>query len=253
MLPEVAGREYIARSESWQNTGAEVTPVVTALQGGVTGSQLFYNARNGKAAGFVLANYGEISDNTAARGLLLSYADAAQTRPLTAVSLEYAKELHIGYPANNALVYTAQVFIMGTSDPTKPLTMDGKEVERTGEGGCFGVSVSLTYGKNYFTFRNGEDSLTLTIRRGSGTGDGTTSTLTSRVPDQRRRRLGRSGADLPVRGPQRQQGDRGHSRTDGDDAADGGDRQKRHCRYLQGDLPGAGPICLKGSCRTGAP
>ena len=140
VLPEVAGREYIARSESWQNTGAEVTPVVTALQGGVTGSQLFYNARNGKAAGFVLANYGEISDNTAARGLLLSYADAAQTRPLTAVSLEYAKELHIGYPANNALVYTAQVFIMGTSDPTKPLTMDGKEVERTGEGGCFGVS-----------------------------------------------------------------------------------------------------------------
>ena len=113
----------------------EVTPVVTALQGGVTGSQLFYNARNGKAAGFVLANYGEISDNTAARGLLLSYADAAQTRPLTAVSLEYAKELHIGYPANNALVYTAQVFIMGTSDPTKPLTMDGKEGERTGEGG----------------------------------------------------------------------------------------------------------------------
>ena len=148
VLPEVAGREYIARSESWQNTGAEVTPVVTALQGGVTGSQLFYNARNGKAAGFVLANYGEISDNTAARGLLLSYADAAQTRPLTAVSLEYAKELHIGYPANNALVYTAQVFIMGTSDPTKPLTMDGKEVERTGEGGCFGVSVSLAYGKN---------------------------------------------------------------------------------------------------------
>ena len=178
VLPEVAGREYIARSESWQNTGAEVTPVVTALQGGVTGSQLFYNARNGKAAGFVLANYGEISDNTAARGLLLSYADAAQTRPLTAVSLEYAKELHIGYPANNALVYTAQVFIMGTSDPTKPLTMDGKEVERTGEGGCFGVSVSLAYGKN----RNGEDSLTLTIRRGSGTGDGTTSTLTSRFP-----------------------------------------------------------------------
>ena len=182
VLPEVAGREYIARSESWQNTGAEVTPVVTVLQGGVTGSQLFYNARNGKAAGFVLANYGEISDNTAARGLLLSYADAAQTRPLTAVSLEYAKELHIGYPANNALVYTAQVFIMGTSDPTKPLTMDGKEVERTGEGGCFGVSVSLAYGKNYFTFRNGEDSLTLTIRRGSGTGDGTTSTLTSRFP-----------------------------------------------------------------------
>ena len=60
--------------------------------------------------------------------------------------------------------------------------MDGKEVERTGEGGCFGVSVSLAYGKNYFTFRNGEDSLTLTIRRGSGTGDGTTSTLTSRFP-----------------------------------------------------------------------
>ena len=60
--------------------------------------------------------------------------------------------------------------------------VDGKEVERTGEGGCFGVSVSLAYGKNYFTFRNGEDSLTLTIRRGSGTGDGTTSTLTSRFP-----------------------------------------------------------------------
>ena len=93
VLPEVAGREYIARSGSWQNTGAEVTPVVTALQGGVTGSQLFYNARNGKAAGFVLANYGEISDNTAARGLLLSYADAAADRCFSGIRERTAHRL----------------------------------------------------------------------------------------------------------------------------------------------------------------
>ena len=182
VLPAAAGREYIAMNESWQGLAKEITPVVTELQSGITGSQLFYNARNNKAAGFVLGNYREISSDAAIRGLLLSYTDGAQTQPLTAVSLDYSRELHIGYPANNATVYTAKVFIMGTSDPEKSLTMDGKAIERTGEGGCFGVAVDLSYGKNYFTFRNGEETLTLTIRRSDGGGDGTTSTLTSRFP-----------------------------------------------------------------------
>lgn len=105
-----------------------------------------------------------------------------QTRPLTAVSLEYAKELHIGYPANNALVYTAQVFIMGTSDPTKPLTMDGKEVERTGEGGLlwrFGEP-GLWEELLHFPQWGGQPDPDHPPRR--GTGDGTTSTLTSRFP-----------------------------------------------------------------------
>lgn len=181
VLPDYAGKEYMALCEGWQNIGAEVTPVVTALQSGVTGSQLFYNGRNEKAAGFVLANYGEISGDTAARGLLLSYTAAAETKPLTAVSLEYEKSLHIGYPNNNATVYTAGLFIMGTSNPDAVLTMNGKTVERTGEGGCFGVAVTLRYGSNTFTFRNGDETLTLTVRRSDGSG-GTTSTLTSRFP-----------------------------------------------------------------------
>lgn len=181
VLPDYAGKEYMALCEGWQNIGAEVTPVVTALQSGVTGSQLFYNGRNEKAAGFVLANYGEISGDTAARGLLLSYTAAAETKPLTAVSLEYEKSLHIGYPNNNATVYTAGLFIMGTSNPDAELTMNGKTVERTGEGGCFGVAVTLRYGSNTFTFRNGDETLTLTVRRSDDSG-GTTSTLTSRFP-----------------------------------------------------------------------
>ena len=182
VLPDYAGKDYMALCESWQNTGAEVTPVVTALQSGVTGSQLFYNGRNNKTAGFVLANYGEISEDTAARGLLLSYTAAAETKPLTAVSLEYEKTLHIGYPANNSTIYTAGLFIMGTSDPDTELTMNGKTVERTGEGGCFGVAVTLSYGSNTFTFRNGGETLTLTVRRADSGGSGTTSTLTSRFP-----------------------------------------------------------------------
>ena len=182
VLPETAGKSYAAMAENWQNTGAEVTPVITRLQSGVTGSQLFYNGRNGKAAGFVLGNYPEIAADTAARGLLLSYTDAALTEPLTAVSLEYAKELHIGYPDQNATITTAKVFIMGTSDPDQPLTMDGEPVERTGENGCFGVEAKLYYGKNYFVFRNGDKTLTLNLRRTDAGGDGTTSTLTSRFP-----------------------------------------------------------------------
>lgn len=182
VLPETAGKSYAAMAENWQNTGAEVTPVITRLQSGVTGSQLFYNGRNGKTAGFVLGNYPEIAADTAARGLLLSYTDAALTEPLTAVSLEYAKELHIGYPAQNATITTAKVFIMGTSDPDQPLTMDGEPVERTGENGCFGVEAKLYYGKNYFVFRNGDKTLTLNLRRTDAGGDGTTSTLTSRFP-----------------------------------------------------------------------
>ena len=181
VLPQTAGAEYTALADGWEGLTAPVTPVVKTLQSGVTGSQLWYNARNGCAAGLVLGNYPEIRQDTAARGLLLSYADAAASEPVTAVSLEIARELKIGYPENNAATGYSGIFIMGTSDPDRPLTMNGKPVERTGTQGCFGVAVNLAVGNNTFTFRQGEDSLTLTVRR-TAAGSGVTSTVTSRFP-----------------------------------------------------------------------
>ena len=73
--------------------------------------------------------------------------------------------LAVGYPADNATVYSENVYVMGTSDPAQPLEVNGETVHRRGTGGTFGVSVKLEEGANTVVLSQGNTVLSLTVNR----------------------------------------------------------------------------------------
>ena len=79
---------------------------------------------------------------------------------------------------NNYSTTASKISVLGACDYRYPLTMNGEPVETT-EHGFFTVYVTLSVGKNVFTFKNGEHSYQLTVTRkkatgGSSSGGGTT-------------------------------------------------------------------------------
>ncbi|WP_367925091.1 N-acetylmuramoyl-L-alanine amidase [uncultured Ruthenibacterium sp.] len=96
-------------------------------------------------------------------GLMLSALDTDDVPAL--LNYTPSNQLSVSYPADGATVYTDACFVMGTSDPTKELTLNGSPLERTGEQGTFGVLVSVQPGDNTYTLAQGDASVTLHIRR----------------------------------------------------------------------------------------
>lgn len=64
---------------------------------------------------------------------------------------------------NDVTVSESHYAITGTSDPSKPLVMNGKEISRL-ESGEFSVDVELAPGKNTFVFEYNDQRLTYIIR-----------------------------------------------------------------------------------------
>ena len=114
----------------------------------------------------------------------MSFAGAPAQTFVETVDLSCKQILQIGYPDNGLSTPYSTIYIMGISDPNEPLTLNGNEVERKGTLGCFGVQVSLAMGSNTFTFRQGDESATVTVKRYSTSIAGTISVVTagSRFP-----------------------------------------------------------------------
>ncbi len=97
-----------------------------------------------------------------------------------------SQRLEITRPTGNSLrVETYKYTIFGTSDPAKPLYMNGTEVERTSESGLFAVTVDVPKNGKTFTFTQGGNSDSVTLSRSggsSGGGSGTTTNLSSCYP-----------------------------------------------------------------------
>jgi len=73
------------------------------------------------------------------------------------------RNLSITSPASaNFTTYSDTVSFIGASDPNHPLTMNGKEVERT-DTGYFSLDKKLTPGKNTFTFEHKNITKTYTV------------------------------------------------------------------------------------------
>ena len=94
--------------------------------------------------------------------------------------------LSVSYPEDGAVIYTENCFLMGTSDPEQQLLLDGEPVEVRAPGGTFGVLVEVPYDKT-FTFTQGQQSVTVTVKRpgssggGSGSAGGTSHDATEAV------------------------------------------------------------------------
>ncbi len=75
------------------------------------------------------------------------------------------RKLAVSYPANDAVLYSGQVYVMGMSDPSAPLYVNGAQVARGGSTGAFGVLVPLEEGDNTITVSQGADSVALRVQR----------------------------------------------------------------------------------------
>ena len=117
--------------------------------------------------GIVLGNWSDLQADPTEAVLLQAYAQGPLADP-TAVWGDKAVQqtLAVTYPEhNNAKIYTEKLFLMGTSDPAQPLTLDGEPVTRTTQQGGWGVLVTLDYGETTFILQNGGEPVLLTVNR----------------------------------------------------------------------------------------
>ena len=100
----------------------------------------------------------------------------------TSTNLKVESGFKTTRPGKSATVSYETYFITGICDPTKPVYMNGKELESVGEAGVFGAFVDLEVGKNTFTFTQDGKSVTVTVTREAPAQTTKTDTLTSRFP-----------------------------------------------------------------------
>lgn len=73
--------------------------------------------------------------------------------------------LNVVYPKTESVtINSPQTFFIGSSDSTIPLTINDISVEVHPSGG-FAKTVPLSFGKNVFTLKSGDETLTFTINR----------------------------------------------------------------------------------------
>ncbi len=173
LLPGIAaGAGLSARLTTWADAaGGAAALVAVQPQGDSAGTVLFTAAASPAYAGAMLGSYQHLQALGGGLSLLTSTWDAAE--PALPQGLAIPHALAVNYPGQNASTTSENLFIMGTSDPTQPLAMNGETIDSRGLGGAFGVLVNLTMGTNTFTFTQGDESVVVQITRNeAATGGG---------------------------------------------------------------------------------
>ena len=116
-----------------------------------------------QGTGTVLGSWPALEQDSTAAMLYQRFTDTEPQQPL--LEQPVAQTLAIGYPAPDEVVYTDQVFLMGTSDPGQSLTINGAEVPRYGTRGVWGYLVDVSIGENTFTAAQGGQQAEVTIIR----------------------------------------------------------------------------------------
>lgn len=99
------------------------------------------------------------------------------------LSVPVTTELTVTRPEMDVSLVSGTYYITGTSDPERPLLLNGEPVEGRGPLGSFGVYVELEPGENTFAFLQGEASETVTITRSEYEDYTTVSGITKAKPD----------------------------------------------------------------------
>ncbi|MCI2047298.1 MAG: N-acetylmuramoyl-L-alanine amidase [Faecalibacterium sp.] len=124
------------------------------------------NAADGAAAGVILGSYSTLKTDISAVTLYHAYVSGGALPSLASYQngKTIAQTLAVTYPTpDNDEVHTAALFLMGTSDPAQPLTLNGSDITRYGTGGVWGILLSLNSGANAFDLANGSATLHYTV------------------------------------------------------------------------------------------
>ncbi|MEB3291212.1 MAG: N-acetylmuramoyl-L-alanine amidase, partial [Leptolyngbya sp.] len=73
--------------------------------------------------------------------------------------------LQVVYPPANHQTTAAQIFFIGTADPSQPVLINGDPIGNRSPAGHFAPSLPLELGPNHFTLTQGSQTLELTITR----------------------------------------------------------------------------------------
>lgn len=128
-----------------------------------TAVTLFTASRSSGYGGAVFGSYPAVINEATRLGILKS--TLLQLDYPLPTGFDIPQTLRITFPLNGAKYSYENVYIMGTSDPTQPLLINGTEITNRAPGGAFGTLVELQTGTNTFTFTNGTTTLQHTIER----------------------------------------------------------------------------------------
>ncbi|MBR5559032.1 MAG: N-acetylmuramoyl-L-alanine amidase [Oscillospiraceae bacterium] len=126
---------------------------------------LLMASMNKQVSGVVLGNVSALQKHPQAAETIIGHFAEGGQPPV--IDLSFEQELKVYAPAEEIIwldnSYTTY-FLSGTSDPELPLTMNGKELERTSTNGVWGIQAELKTGKNTFTFAQQEKTVSVTIQ-----------------------------------------------------------------------------------------
>ncbi len=122
--------------------------------------QFQLNAQISQIKGSVCFRYAFFRDYAPLGTFIRAWYGDTETDSVPAVT-----QLSVGRPQKNISTTLSQYYVLGASDPLKPLYVNGSPVENRTAKGYFGVLVKLKIGANTVTLTQGTSSVTRTITR----------------------------------------------------------------------------------------
>lgn len=120
--------------------------------------------------GMVLGRLGSLLADSSDAAVALRFAGGEALPDV--LPKDVPRTLSIITPDPAVTLYSENVYLIGTSDPELPLSVNGTPVERTGDMGVWGLLVPLNMGANDITAVQGENTVTITVTRSAPSGGG---------------------------------------------------------------------------------
>lgn len=132
--------------------------------------------------GLILGDLASLVADGANAAVLLSYI-SGESLP-TVLEKQVPQTLNIVSPDPSVSASGDEIFLIGTSDPSLPLTVNGQEVTRYGTKGVWGITLPLAAGANNYSAVQGEATVTITVQKYSGGGGAVVARPDGSVPAQ---------------------------------------------------------------------
>jgi N-acetylmuramoyl-L-alanine amidase len=181
-------------ADAVQDTGVALYVGMAAYRAGSGGSdsqapwygtaeitrQLELNAQYPQVRGHIMYRYQSFASNAALSGAVRDAYRNSRVRPAAMpVSMpvftasDPSGVLTVGRPAQNITTGQGKYFMLGASDPGKPLFINGQEIFTRTWQGYFSSYVTLNKGENVFVLtQEGQNPVTRVITRSNGGGGG---------------------------------------------------------------------------------
>ena len=169
--------------------GRVLSPVVTGdFFGDAYELNNQYLINNEAGVSFCVSDYGALKkDKNGSASYLISGFSSGVLNEYANFSV--SQKFAITRPTTTTLVTDySQYTIFGTSDPAKPLYMDGVAIDRISTTGLFAATVDVPKKGRTYSFSQGSRTISVTLSRtgSSGEGSGTTKKITSAEPSANR-------------------------------------------------------------------